>query len=224
VVLRQQRDGIVNGHGGSDDRRLSLHDTCRDERAAVKPAPFDQTDDLLGIREDDRRATVTKKNIVVEEQDFGVGAAFVEGSEAVFEELACGAIFDEGIKGVGIFEARRTQRINEDGAVLLRPFGGQAQEIYAVSAGKRIRRGSQNGDVMVLIDVDHSGFHQPGRSHGQLQKNIGLRIAKLAQDVSRGKEIAVFVDEESVAIKDVVVATIGRRLIDGVNDGANGGR
>jgi hypothetical protein len=162
-------------------------------------------------------------NVVVEEEDFGFGPAFVERSEAVFEKLACRAIFDEGIKSVGILEARRTQSIGEHGSILLRSFGGQAQKIYAVFAGERIRRGSQKGDVVILIDADYGGFHQPGRSHWQLQKKIGLRIAKLAQDVSRGDQITVFVDEESVAVKNVVVAAIGRRLIDGVHDGANGG-
>ena len=71
----------------------------------MQPSSFDQTYNLLGIGGDDRRAAITKKNVVVKKEDLGVGTPFIQRSESVFEELACGAIFDQGIEGVWIFEA-----------------------------------------------------------------------------------------------------------------------
>jgi hypothetical protein len=71
----------------------------------VQPSSFNQTHNLLGIGGNDRSAAVTKKNVVVEEEDFGVGTPFIKGSESVFEELARGAIFDQGIERVRVFEA-----------------------------------------------------------------------------------------------------------------------
>jgi hypothetical protein len=39
--------------------------------------------------------------------------------------------------------------------------------------------------------------------------------------VGRGDEVAFAVDEETVAIKQIVIAAVGGGLIDGINDGAD---
>jgi len=73
---------------------------------------------------------------------------------------------------------------------------------------------------------DDYDFEKAWRGHRAAKNDVrlGARTAELAEDMRGGQEIAVAIDEEGVAIKDVVKATVGRVLVDGIDDGAEGER
>ena len=88
-----------------------------------------------------------------------------------------------------------------------------------------IGRGAKDGNVVFPVHGDELGLEQLRRGHGAIDEDVRLAaaIAKRAQDVRGGEQVALIVDEEGVAEKDVLVAPGRRRLIDGIDDGANGG-
>lgn len=74
---------------------------------------------------------------------------------------------------------------------------------------------------MFTIDGYQSGLRYTKLGRRLVQQDVGLSAVKLAENVGGGDEVAIAVDEETVAEEKIVIAAIGGGLIDWINDGAD---
>jgi len=89
--------------------------------------------------------------------------------------------------------------------------------------------GLEDGDIVNGILGDNVDFHQAGRCFGQAQQDLRLAcrgrlaaVAELVENMCGSQKIALVVDEESVAVKDVMEAAVGGSLVELIDDGADG--
>jgi hypothetical protein len=87
-----------------------------------------------------------------------------------------------------------------------------------------IRRRSQYGHIVIPIYNHQRSQNKPGWPRRLAKQNVRLASVKRAKDVRRGDEVALFVDEEAVPVEKVVIAPLGRSLIHGIDNRANGSR
>src|ERR1700683_5738230 len=74
----------------------------------------------------------------------------------------------------------------------------------------------------MLAVYGHQGSgNDPRRARRWAEEDMRLAAVKLAEDMRGGEQVAVSVDEETVAIEKVVNAVVGSGLIDRVDDGAD---
>jgi len=180
----------------------------------------------LRVAGDYRRAAVAFQDCVAEEEELSFGDTFVQLGKFIGDERTGGAIFGEGIEGVWIAEARRThghglQRLRRRGA-----DGSERKKFDEVLALERVGFGAEESDIVIGVLRDDVHLEKAWRSHGAAKDDVwlGVSAGELAEDVGSGEEIAVAIDEEGVAVKDVMEAATGGILIDGIDDGADGER
>jgi len=107
-------------------------------------------------------------------------------------------------------------------AGLGRTQGQSDYVVRAVRASEGVWRSAKNSYVVLEIDSDDFGLQQARRRRGQANENAGLAaIVKFRKDMRGGEEIAVAIDEESVAVKNVVITAVAGRVIELINDRAD---
>jgi len=74
---------------------------------------------------------------------------------------------------------------------------------------------------VLAVGGHYGGWNDARRADRLAEKNVGLAAVKLAEDVRGGEDVAVAVDEETVAEEEVVNSVVGSGLVDGVDDGAD---
>jgi len=84
-------------------------------RSWMKPAAFDQTNDLMPVARNDGGATLSALDFVAEEKEFGVGLTFVERSGEILEHIGGHTVFARDVESVWVLEARRTESFGDDG-------------------------------------------------------------------------------------------------------------
>jgi hypothetical protein len=162
---------------------------------------------------------------MAEEEDFGGGGGFLELRGFVGEHFSRETVFARYLEGVGVLLLGRVKRKGKDRLALGSRFGRERQESHTVFADERIWRREQDGDVVFGVRGDDGSLHEKWRTIRTANENVGLAaVAETFQDVSGGEEVALLVDEETVAKETVVVAARRWRLIKLINEGADGGK
>ena len=159
----------------------------------------------------------------------GVDGGGVEIDGAVGERDGAVGFRDGELKRFGILGAGGAQgldgeRVSGGGPAAREVAVGERQGGDGVTGVEGIGRGAEDGDVVEDVGGDDGNFYEAGRGVGTAEQDARLAsIAKFAEDVSGGEQVAVAIDEEGVAVKDVVVAVAGGGVVELVDDGADGG-
>ena len=234
VVLLEEGQGVVDRDGGAESGRPACWGgsfRLRDRGRGMQPTAFDDADDLVGVAGDDWCATLPAENFVAEEKKLGLGLAFVEFGGEVLQDFGRGLVFLRGVKGVGILEVCRAQGFSEDCRATRRIVWSERKECDLEFRGEGIGSGAENGYVVLRIDGDDFDFAETGRSVGPAQQDgRQAAIAEVGEYVGGGDEVAVVINEEGVAVEDVVDAAFGGFVervdewTDGEGDGGVGRR
>jgi hypothetical protein len=76
---------------------------------------------------------------------------------------------------------------------------------------------------MINVRGNYGDFYQAGRSRGETKQYAGLpSVLELGQDVRGGQEVAVAINEEGVAVEDVVIAASAGGVVKLIDNGADG--
>jgi len=164
---------------------------------------------------------------MVEEKQFRVTPPLLQLRKSEIEHFSRCAIIQRPVQSVGVQRLSRTRGWNNNTFAFHHPVGCQRQIFNCVWTFERIRRGSEDCDIVRAIYDHQLGSDKPGPSRRIVQQNIRLASPQLAQDVRCRDEIPLFVDEETVSVEKVVIAPIRRspvrgRLIHGIDDRAYG--
>src|SRR5208282_193227 len=183
------------------------------ERNGMQPAAFNEANDLMGVARDNGSAALSALHFMAEEKKLAFGLPLVERSGKIFKDISGGLIFARSIESVGILEMRGTksfdQQVVADGG-LLRSEGQKSHLVLVFAGAERIWGGTENGDIVDRVCGDYGDFYETRRGFGKAQQDLRLAaVAEFAEDVCGSEQIAVIVDEEGVAVKDVVKATLG---------------
>lgn len=198
----------------------------------MEPAAFDQAYYLVRAGRGDGGAALSADDFVAEEEDVGelgggqhgsrgvgVDGGGVEIDGAVGERGGAVAFRDGelkrfGILGVGGAEGLDGERVSGGGPAVREVAVGEGQRGDGVAGVEGIGRGAQDGDVVHDVGGDDGDLHEARRSVGAAEQDARLAsIAEFAEDVGGGEQVAVAIDEEGVAVKDVVVAVAGGGVV-----------
>lgn len=211
-------DGTGNGRGGGGR-------FCGE--AGAEPLAFDEAEDLLSIGRNDGGAALAGFDAMAEEEKLGISAAFFELGKFEGEDAAGRAFFEGGIERVGIARAEGTERGEDDGASGGGRLVSERQSGDAKGAVEWIGGGAEDGDVVIAVEGDDGGGDEArtgligvGGVIWNAEEDGRLGAVELAEDVSGGEEVAIAIDEEGVAVEEVVVAARAGDVVHLIDDGA----
>ena len=208
----------------------------------MEPAAFDQAYYLLGAGRGDGGAALSADDFVAEEEDVselgggehrscgvGVDGGGVEIDGAVGERGGAVAFRDRELKRFGIFgiggaEGLDGERVSGGGPAIREVAVGERQGGDGVAGVEGIGRGAEDGDVVDDVGGHDGDLYEARRGVRAAEQNARLAaIAEFAEDVGGGEQVAVAIDEEGVAVKDVVVAVASGGIVELVHHGADCG-
>lgn len=202
----------------------------------MEPAAFDQAYDLVRRGGDDRGAALSADDFVAEKENVGELARGQGGSVCADgrgvevdgpggERGGVVALRDGELKSFGVFGMGGAERLDGDRVSCGGLGVGERQGGDGVAGVEGIWRGAENGDVVDDVGGHDGNFYEARRSVRTTEQDAGLAaIAEFAEDVGGGEQVAVAIDEEGVAVKDVMVAVASGGIVELVDDGADGGR
>ncbi len=142
----------------------------------------------------------------------------------VGEHLAGKVVLAGDFEGVGILLSGWVEREGYDRLTKGGRFGGEGQEGNLVLRSEGIRRGEENGDVVLCVRGNHGRWQEARRAIEAADQNIWLAaVPKRFKNMRGSKEVALIVNEEAVAKEAVAVTTRGCGLVKLINDRANSG-
>jgi hypothetical protein len=160
---------------------------------------------------------------VAQQEDFGGRSRLIELRGLVREDLAGKSVFARDLKGVSALLLRWVEGEGEDGLSWRGGLGREWQERDVVSESERVGIGVKDRDIVFGVrgdDLDRKEDRGPIAAGDQ---DVRLAaIVKGFEDMGGGQEITVFVDEEAVTEEAVVIAARRWRLVQLINDGADG--
>ena len=139
------------------------------------------------------------------------------------QDFARRTLLERCFQRVRIARLERAQRRGENSFPCRRIGVIDIQERNRKVSGEWIGRGAQDGHVVIAIDRDDLGGHKTRRRGPHAEKQIRLAAMQLAEDVRGGDQIAVAIDEETVAVEKIVITPRPRIAIDLIHDGTERG-
>ncbi len=147
---------------------------------------------------------------MAKEKHFRGRGGFIELRGLVGEHFAGKVVLAGDFEGVGILLSGWVEREGYDRLTKGGRFGGEGQEGNLVLQGEGIRRGEENGDVVLCVRGNHGRLQEAWRAIGAADEDVGLAAApKRFKNMRGGKQVALIVNEEAVAKEAVVVAAGG---------------
>ena len=163
-------------------------------------------------------------DFVAEEKHFGVGSAFLFLSEFVVEHLAGGMVLDRALVSAGAAGIAGMKRQSNDGVTQVGRMGGNREERNTISAVEGIGSGFKDGDVVIPVNRDDHGLEKLRGGVGAVHEDGRLAaVAECLENMGGGDEVAVLVDEESVAEESVPITVSGGVTVQRIDDRAEGG-
>jgi len=227
-IFLEEGEKVVDGDGGAEravvERGVRAACGRQRERRWAQPAAIDEAGDLTRVGKENGRAALTFLDFMSEKEEIGFGKIFFFAGLYDAEDLGRGKILHGNFVGGGVANVGGMKRSGEDGVAGSGTRGRKRQESNIEFSVEGIGRGAEDGDIVRPVNCDDVGFESLRRSVGTVDENVGLaEIAEGFEDVGRGDEIALRIDEEGVAEKSVANAFGAGSFVVGIDDGADGG-
>ena len=178
----------------------------------------------MSRREEDWRTALSFLHSVTENEEIGFGEIFFFVSLDEAEDLRgrpvlYGKLVSRGGTDVGGMERRGDDRVTGTG-----PIGSKRKKGYAKLSFEGIGSGAKDRNVASPINRNDISFQELRRRIGTVDEDVRLaKITEGLQNVSGGDEIALRVDEESVAEECVTEAFAAGSFVARIDDGADSG-